>query len=172
MESSPRFLSDAQLLAQCRIDIFRGPGPGGQKRNKTSNSVRLTHEGSGVQVIAGESRSLAENKTGALRRMRLKLSADLREPVDVAGFSPPDWVLEIRRNGRIEASHRHPFYAAAGGLVLDLMNAMAGNPASVAAMLGVPTTAVIRLLEAEPHWWSAANAIRQRLSMPRLTHRR
>ena len=172
MESSPRFLSDAQLLAQCRTDVFRGPGPGGQKRNKTSNSVRLTHEPTGITVIAGESRSLAENKSRALRRMRLKLSADLREPLDVAGFSPPDWFLEIRRNGRIEASHRHPFYAAAGGLVLDLLHAMAGNPASVAAMLGVSTTTVIRLLEAEAQWWTAANAIRQRLSMSPLTHRR
>jgi hypothetical protein len=169
---SLRLLNDDALLVQCRWDVFRGPGPGGQKRNKTSNSVRLVHEPTKIVVTAGESRSLAENKMRAVRRLRLKLATDLREPIDLAHFEPPDWFLSIRRGNRIEASHRHPLYAAAAGLVLDLLAALAGNPAAVAVNLGVSTTVVIKVLEAEPQLWAAANRIRAELAMPALTHRR
>ena len=169
---STRLLSDDALLAQCRWDQYRGSGPGGQKRNKTSNTVRLTHGPSGVAVTAGESRSLVENKLHALRRLKLKLAADLREPVDLGAFQPPDWFLSIRHGNHIEASHRHPLYAAAGGLVLDLLAALNGNPAAVAVNLGVSTTAVVKLLEGEPVLWTAANKIRAGAGMGALTHRR
>ena len=162
---SLRLLSDDALLAQCRWDQFRGSGPGGQKRNKTSNAVRLTHEPTGISVVAGESRSLSENKLYALRRLKLKLATDLREPVELATFTPPDWFVSIRRDNRIEASHRHPLYAAAAGLVLDLLVALGGNPAAVAVNLGVSTTAVIKLLERESHLCAEAG-------LEPLTHRR
>ncbi len=169
---SPRFLTDDQLLAESRLDLFRGSGPGGQKRNKTSNSVRLTHVPTGVSVSATESRSLAENKLYAFRRLRLRLAADVREPVDLLHFEPPDWFLAIRRDTRVEVSHRHPHYGATVGLVLDLLEALAGNPAAVAVNLGVSTTTVIKLLENEPELWTAANRIRSRFALPALAHRR
>src|SRR6478609_4743217 len=138
---SPRLLNDDALLAQCHWDTYRGSGPGGQKRNKTSNAVRLVHEPTKIAVTATESRSLAENKLQALRRLRLKIATDLREPIDLGSFEPPDWFLAIRHDRRISASHRHPQYAAAGALLLDLMAALGGNPAAVAVDLGVTTTA-------------------------------
>jgi hypothetical protein len=169
---STRLLTDDALLAESRWEQFRGSGPGGQKRNKTSNAVRLTHTPTGVSASAGESRSLSENKLYALRRLRLKLAAELREPVDLAAFEPPDWFLSIRRQNHIEASHRHPLYAASGGLVLDLLAASHGNPAAVAVNLGVSTTAVIKVLENEPVLWAAANKIRAEAGLTPLTHRR
>ena len=84
-----------------------------------------------------------------MRRLRVKLATDVREPVDLPSFRPPDWFLSIRHGNRLEASHRHPLYAAAAGLVLDLLAALNGNPAAVAVNLGVSTTRVIKLLEAE-----------------------
>ena len=170
--SSTRLLGDDALLGESRWDQFRGSGPGGQKRNKTNNAVRLTHTPTGISVTAGESRSLQENKLYALRRLRLKLAADLREPVDLATFQPPDWFLSIRRDNHIEASHRHPLYAAAGGLLLDLLHALGGNPAAVGVNLGVSTTAVVKLLENEPALWTAANRIRGEAGLPALAHRR
>jgi hypothetical protein len=169
---STRLLSDDALLAQCRWDQFRGSGPGGQKRNKTSNAVRLTHLPTGVSATATESRSLSENKLYALRRLKLKLAAELREPVDLATFAPPEWFLSVRHEKSITASHRHPLYAAAGGLVLDLLAALGGNPAAVAVNLGVSTTAVVKLLENEPPLWAAANHIRGEAGLQPLTHRR
>ena len=170
--TSTRLLNDDALLAQCREDHYRASGPGGQKRNKTSNGVRLRHEPTGVLVTATESRSLKENRLYALRRLRLKLATELREPIDLQGFEPPDWFLSIRRGTRIEASHRHPLHAAAGGLVLDLLAALNGNPAAVAVNLGVSTTAVVKLLEEEPAFWAAAQRARSELGLGPLTHRR
>jgi len=169
---STRLLTDDALLAECRWDIYRGSGPGGQKRNKTSNTVRLTHLPTGTQVTAGESRSLSENKLYALRRLRLKLAADLREPVDLARFEPPDWFLSIRRQNHIEASHRHPLYAAAGGLVLDLLAASHGSPRAGAVNLAVSTSTIVKLLENEPVLGTAANRISAEAGLTPLPHRR
>jgi hypothetical protein len=168
---SYRLLNDDTLLAQCRQDQFRGSGPGGQKRNKTSNGVRLVHQPTGILVTATESRSLKENALFALRRLRIKLAADIREHVDLQHFEAPDWFISIRHGTRIEASHRHPLYAATAGLILDLLAASNGNPAAVAVNLGVSTTTVIKFLEAEPPFWAAASRIRAELGLGPLTHR-
>lgn len=166
-----RLLDDDALLARCRVEHYRGSGPGGQKRNKTSNAVRITHEPTGLVGTATEARSTRENHLYALRRLRLKLATDLREPVDLATFTPPAWFLSIRRGTGIEASHRHPLYAAVAGLVLDLLAALGGNPAAVAANLGISTTAVVKLLEHEPQLWAAANRLRAGLGLRPLVHR-
>ena len=168
---SPRFLNDEQLLAECKVDISRGSGPGGQKRNKTSNAVHLRHIATGVEATGTESRSLLENRLHAIHRLRLKIAADVREPVDLLKFEPPEWFRSIRRENRIEASHRHPFFAPAAGLILDLLAVLGGNPASVGVNLGVSTTTIIKLLEKEPVLWTAANRIRAGLGMPGLTRR-
>ncbi len=169
---SLRFLTDEQLLAQCREDRYRGSGPGGQKRNKTSNAVRLAHLGTGLLVTATEARSLMENQKRALHRMRLKLAIEVREAVELLRFEPPDWLLTIRRQSRLEVSGHHPLYPAAIGLALDLLEALSGNPAAVAANLGISTSALIKLLESDPHAWTAANNIRGKNGAGALTHRR
>ena len=166
-----RPLTDAALLSQCRLDQFRGPGPGGQKRNKTSSGVRLVHLPTGTVATATEDRSLRVNKIHALRRLKLKLAAEHREPVDLLRFEPPDWFRSVRVRDGIQASHRHPLYAAVGGLMLDLLQALGGNPAAVAVNLGVSTTTVVKVFEDEPVLWAAANRIRAAMGMGSLTHR-
>lgn len=49
-----------------------GSGPGGQKTNKTSSVVRLSHEPSGLMVRCGETRSRETNRWLA-RRMLAEL---------------------------------------------------------------------------------------------------
>ena len=46
-----------------------GGGPGGQKTNKTSSVVTLSHEPSGVAVKVGESRSREDNRWLARRML-------------------------------------------------------------------------------------------------------
>ena len=46
-----------------------GGGPGGQKTNKTSNVVRLSHEPSGISVRCGETRSRETNRWLARRML-------------------------------------------------------------------------------------------------------
>src|ERR1700691_1637146 len=73
--------TDVELLAQVEVDTYRASGPGGQKRNKTSSAVRMRHAGSGLIVIAEESRSQHENRARALKRLRQAFFLKLREPV-------------------------------------------------------------------------------------------
>ena len=168
---SPLFLPDDRLLAQCRLDTYRGSGPGGQKRNKTSNAVRLTHLPTGVVVTATECRSLLENKIRALRRLRIQIAAQVRAPIDPAAFKPPEWFLSLRHGTRIDVAARNALYTPAGALVLDLLQALYANPTSVAVNLCVSTSAILKLLESDPHFWSAANAMRKSFTLPPLTSR-
>lgn len=165
-------LSEEALLTDCRFDFFRGPGPGGQKRNKTSNSVRLTHVPTGLHVQAGESRSLQENKARAIRRLKVKIAASIRSPIDPRYFEPPAWFGQVVQLGRLAVSHRNDHYARTAALVLDLLDSRRGGVGDVAKLLGVTTSSVVKFLEAEPQLWSAANAIRQAASLPPLEKRR
>ena len=49
--------------------FIMGGGPGGQKTNKTSSVVRLSHEPSGISVKVGESRSREINRWLARRML-------------------------------------------------------------------------------------------------------
>src|SRR6185437_2347084 len=164
-------LSDEALLEDCRFDAFRGPGPGGQKRNKTSNSIRLTHLPTGISVIAGESRSQAENKMRALRRLKLRLAVEVRHAIDPRGFEPPPWFREVVQLGRLAVSHRNEHYARTAALVLDLLDSRRGAIGDVGKLLGVSTSSVAKFLMEEPQLWSAANAIRKAASLPPLERR-
>lgn len=172
-QDAPRWLdlSEAALLADCRFDFFRGPGPGGQKRNKTSNSVRITHQPTGLQVTAGESRSLEENKTRAVRRLKLRLAVALRRAIDPRSFEPPAWFPQVVQLGRLAVSHRNDHYARAAALVLDLLDARGGKIGDVARLLGVTTSSIAKFLTEEPQLWSAANEIRKSNAHPPLEKR-
>ena len=165
-------LSEEALLADCRFDFFRGPGPGGQKRNKTSNSVRLTHLPTGLQVQAGESRSLKENKTRAIRRLKLKLAVSIRRAIDPRFFEPPAWFGQVVQVGRLAVSHHNQHYARTAALVLDLLDLRRGSVGDAAKLLGVTTSSIVKFLESEPQLWAAANSIRQMASLPPLEKRR
>ena len=165
-------LSDPALLADCRLETFRGPGPGGQKRNKTSNSVRLTHLPTDIHVLAGESRSLQENKLRAVRRLKLRLAIEIRHPIDPRFFEPPAWIARVVQSGRLAISHRNEHYARTAALVLDLLDSRAGSVGDVAKLLGVSTSSIVKFLEAEPQFWSAANTIRHLSGQSPLDKRR
>ena len=173
LQELPRWLdlTEEALLEGCRIDAVRGPGPGGQKRNKTSNSIRLVHVPTGITVIAGESRSLVENKLRAIRRLKLRLATDIRRPIDPRFFEPPPWFASVTQLGRLAVSHRNDHYARTAALVLDLLDSRRGLIGDVAKLLGVTTSSLIRFLEAEPHLWAAANEIRKSVGQPPLRRR-
>lgn len=50
-----------------------GSGPGGQKTNKTSSTVRLSHEPSGMTIKYGQSRSREMNRWLARRELAEKI---------------------------------------------------------------------------------------------------
>lgn len=52
-----------------RVDTFRAGGKGGQHQNKTETGVRITHIESGLSAECRETRSQAENKKRAFRKL-------------------------------------------------------------------------------------------------------
>jgi len=68
-----------EIERQCSVEFTRDGGPGGQHRNKTETAVRLTHIPSGLVVVAADSRSQAQNRKNALRRLAERLAQIKRD---------------------------------------------------------------------------------------------
>ena len=171
-------LDDEALLAQCRVDLFRASGPGGQHRNRNDTAVRLVHEPSGARAQGTERRSQAQNRTNALRRLRRAIALETRRPVDLDAYDPPPRLRAILpasaaesvpKHARIGPAHRD-FWASAQAL-LDLLDASGGAVSDAAAAIGCSTGQLSRLLGSEPRLFAAANDIRGRRGLPPLRRR-
>ena len=69
-----------ELLRQCKVQVFRGSGPGGQSVNTSDSAVRLIHEPSGITVVARNERSQLANKRAAVQRLRKRLELENYRP--------------------------------------------------------------------------------------------
>lgn len=141
------YLSHAHRSAipptDCRWENFRGAGPGGQKKNKTSSAVRVTHVPTGMSATASESRSQAENKAAALRRLRHSMTLELRENVYLDRFElPADW--DVRK---LRTSPKSDQYLAVMGYVLDVLSACRWVVSHAAERLGTTTAQLVRFLQ-------------------------
>lgn len=93
---------DDQLLAECRVETFAAGGPGGQHQNRTESAVRLTHDPTGIQVVAREERSQHRNRRKALERLREALEEHNRVPEE----RKPTRVPKRERRKRLQQKAR------------------------------------------------------------------
>jgi RF-1 domain len=149
MRASLLLASDDALIAQCEVDRYRASGPGGQHRNKTESAVRLRHKLTGVSAIGEDSRSQAENKVHAVRRLRQNLALEVREPVTLDGFTPSPRLAAFVAGGTAPLGARTRLtgeYWAAIGELLDLLVAGELEIGTTAQRLGITTGAMSKLL--------------------------
>ena len=156
--------SDAELLLQCRWEAFRASGPGGQKRNKTSSAIRLTHVPTGISVIANESRQQSANRQRALERLRHRMTIAVRQPIDPATFERPTWFgREAPGMGRFRVVHRSGVDLGAMGLILDVLAATKWSVSDSARLLGLSTSALTGAMSEDHAAW--AEIARQRAAI-------
>jgi hypothetical protein len=166
MSVHPCELTDEQLLHACRVENYRASGPGGQKRNKTSSAVRITHVASGISAIGTESRSQHDNRRKALTRLRVELALAIRRSPKK---TMPAWWSDVTTDtGRLHLSPRSDHFAPAIAIVFDALDAATGSLPDAAALLGTSTSNLVDTCAKVPQVWAALQRLRQHHGRPTL----
>ena len=102
-----------RLARDCQIKAYKSSGPGGQHKNKTESSVRVTHVPTGLVRIGTEHRSQTRNKELALERVYDELRRRARKPKPRVATRPTRGAREQRmtakrRAGEIKRLRRSP----------------------------------------------------------------
>jgi len=170
----PAALPEEDLLALCDLEHTRGSGPGGQKRNKVSTAVRLTHRDSGITVVAAERRSQLQNKSAAIFRLRVKLAIELRSVPEVPGAeglmlvpaAPLSalWLSRVKDN-KLSLNPSHKDFPTLLAEALDQLQTAKLSAPAAAKMLRISTSQLIKLLAMEPAALEHINAQRQKRGM-------
>lgn len=148
-------MDDAHFLRDCRQEFFKASGKGGQKVNKTSSAVRLTHIPSGVAATASESRSQTENRSKAIRKLRMDIAIATR-----GGSKAP-------QTGDLP-SLRNPAYPLWAAALLDILHRNGWDLKPSADELGVSPSKLAKILHRDPDLWQEAGRRRSANGLPPL----
>ena len=161
------------LMRDVEFRTTRGPGPGGQHRNKSDTMVRLTHRPTGVHAQAGERRSQDLNRVEAIHRLRLNLALRIRRPLPVAGDPPADYVASElwrsrARGSKLVVSASHDDFPALLAEALDVLAHLGDDVPATARTLGLTTSQFVRFLAREPAALAELNGRRHAHGKPPL----
>ncbi|MCC6908268.1 MAG: hypothetical protein IT430_10040 [Phycisphaerales bacterium] len=158
--SHPAALDEEVFLKQCRMTRGRTSGPGGQHRNKVATAVFLTHEPTGVQAQASESRQPERNRQVAIQRLRVRLALEQRMGVPRPGYEPSARLRARVRSGKLALNPSHRDAPAILAEVLDVMHAVHDDVGKAALLTDLTRTQIIKLLKEFPPALADLNARR------------
>ena len=148
-------MTPEELLKECDQEFRKARGHGGQKVNKTSCAVRLTHRATGLCVTADASRSQHENRLHAITKLRQRMAYELRADL------PEDLQYELLP----EPSVRNPRRLVWAAHVLDVLAAMGWDPKEAAPKLNTSVSRLTRTLFQDPDLWQILNRNREQLGL-------
>lgn len=140
--------SDLELENACRLDFFKASGRGGQKRNKTSNAVRFTHEPSGIAVSDCSGRSQHTNRATALKKLRYQIALQVR----VVPGTPP---------ARLDVSLSNAEYPMFTAHILDILNDNNFIISQAARSLEISTSKFIKILQRDKTLWQLVQSFKE-----------
>ncbi len=145
----PAALPDDLLMKECDWGRGRGSGPGGQNRNKVETAVTITHKPTGIHAQAGERRSQKENKSKAIKRLRLALATQHRIGVPIGEIGSALW--RSRRQGeRIVCNPDHRDYPSLLAEALDTLADAGWKQSKAAIRLEVSRSQLLTLVRHHP----------------------
>jgi len=162
----PAMLDDPTLRGQCRETFGRASGPGGQHRNKVDTAVRISHLPSGIEAIAAERRSQAQNRNTARHRLRIKLAVRLRTALRRGHYRPSALWLQRRQGTKLPVNPTHRDFPALLAEAMDVVAATNFDVAGAAGILGITMSQVVKLVGREPKALAWVNEGRAALGLP------
>ena len=90
-----------------KMEAMAHGGPGGQHANKTQSAVRLTHLPTGLQVFCGDERQQHQNKTRALKNLKMRMYQTVYE--ERLAKRQANRKLQIGSSGRSERIRTYNF---------------------------------------------------------------
>lgn len=164
----PAAIPDEQLLKECQIGFGRTSGPGGQHRNKVETAVYIQHLPTGIDASASERRKQFENRVMAIKRLRIKLAAQIRLPVHPQRHRPSELWTSRRQGQQMSINPQHRDYPALLAEALDVIWARKFDVAGAAGVLGVSMSQLAKLVRHEKHAFMLVNQGRSDRGLPAL----
>ena len=146
--------TDDELFKQCKCDFFKSTGKGGQKRNKTSSAVRLTHLIAGISASADDYRSQHDNRHLALKRLRFELALRCR----------------CHENLKVDLkiSKKNSQYSLLIALLCDIIVNNQLNIKESATILSLSSNQLVKILYKDNKLWQYLQFLREQAGLSRL----
>ena len=146
---------DEHLMRDCEFTPFKSTGKGGQKKNKSSSAVRLTHRPTGIAVTGTNERCQHTNRKQALKKLRYEIAYNVRTNQETVQVD-----INLSTNNK-----RYFLWVA---MIIDEFEKNNYALADSAAHFGISSSRLVKLIGRDPSLWQFINHQRSTHGQPLL----